>query len=191
MNRFGVWWSAAALGALLAAAGPGRAADSPLATTADDRPWYKKLFVSPPAQPGPAARTAPVVSIPGASGIGSALPAEVVADAFKGEVAALQRRMSVCLKLREAAVALNDRELERQVDELERQINALYAQRTGALGVPKTKAPLPTQAAAGLAPQLEIAPAEKPLAPSAAAARLTAPAQPVPAGSAAVREVGP
>ena len=98
--------------------------------------------------------------------------------------------MSVCLKLREAANARGDEALMRQVDELERQANAIYQQRVSALGVPKTKAPLPPSSNTGFAASFDLAP-EKPTDPKAAAAKLVAPAAPVPVETASVREVNP
>jgi hypothetical protein len=98
--------------------------------------------------------------------------------------------MSVCLRLRQIAHDRNDELLLRQVDELERQANALYAQRVSAMGVPKTKAPLPNSSV-GFAASLDLAP-EKPIDPKAAAAKLTAPAAPTPVtGSANIRTVKP
>jgi len=197
MNRFRAWGVAAVLGALGAGAvAPAGAADAPFATPTDDRPWYKRMFFSPPPQPGPVIRTGTLVAAPGAMPAGSALPAEVVHDAVRAEAAAWQRRMDVCLKLRAVAIERNDKALERQVDELERQINALYAQRVNALGVPKTKYPLPVQPSSGFAASFDLAP-EKPVDPKEAAARLVAPSQPVPVGTAGiqpgpgVREVNP
>ncbi|MBX9578831.1 MAG: hypothetical protein K2X87_00860, partial [Gemmataceae bacterium] len=110
------------------------------------------------------ARRVPTVTAP--------LPAEVVAASLKAEQDAWDRRMAVCLKLRQAAIDGNDDALLRQVDELERQAAALYAARTAALGVPRTKAPLPESAAALLDRQLGTGVAVTPL---------SAPAAPVPA----------
>jgi hypothetical protein len=192
MNRFRAWGAAAVLGTLaVGAVAPAFADDpSPLATS-DNRPWYKKLFFSPPPQTGPIARSGSVVAVPGIMHTSSALPAEMVADAVTAEYKAWERRMEVCLKLREVAIDRNDKALERQVDELERQINALYVQRVGALGVPKTKAPLPPpSASSGFVGSFTLAP-EKPDDPREAAAKLVAPAQPVPASGSASLRPGP
>jgi hypothetical protein len=116
----------------------------------------------------------------------SALPADLVQTALKAEFAAWERRVGVCLRLRQIALETNDEGLMRQADDLEQRANALYQARASALGVPKVKAPLPATAAA-----LELLP-EKPTDAKAAAAKLTAPASPVPAGETAeVREVKP
>jgi hypothetical protein len=116
----------------------------------------------------------------------SALPAETVQAALKAEYEAWERRVGVCLRLRQIALDKNDEALMRQADELEQRANALYQARASALGVPKVKAPLPATAAA-----LELLP-EKPRDAKAAAAKLTAPASPVPASETAeVREVKP
>jgi hypothetical protein len=116
----------------------------------------------------------------------SALPAETVQAAVKAEFEAWERRVGVCLRLRQIALDRNDEALMRQADELEQRANALYQARVSALGVPKVKAPLPPSSAA-----LELLP-EKPLDAKAAAAKLVAPAPPVPAGETAeVREVKP
>src|SRR5436190_6912370 len=140
MNRFRAWGVAAALGVLAGATAPAVAADTP----DDARPWYKKMFFSAPAGPkvGPVARSGPVAAAPNRAPTATLTP-DAVAAAVKAEYVAWERRMSVCLKLREAAVERNDNELMRQVDELERQANAIYQQRVSALGVPKVKAPLP------------------------------------------------
>ncbi len=184
MSRFRAWGVAAALAA--GAATPAVAADPPTATT-DARPWYKKMFSAAPKPAGPTVRSGPVAAVPSAP-----LTPEVVADAVKAEYVAWERRMSVCLKLREAAIARNDDALLRQVDELERQANAIYQQRVSALGVPKVKAPLPAAAGTGFAASFDLAP-EKSVDPKAAAAKLVAPAAPVPVSGTAElpREVKP
>ena len=184
MSRFRTWGVAAALAA--GAAAPAAAADPPTATT-DARPWYKKMFTSAPKPAGPTVRSGPVAAVPS-----TPLAPEVVADAVKAEYVAWERRMSVCLKLREAAGARNDDALLRQVDELERQANAIYQQRVAALGVPKVKSPLPATPGTGFAASFDLMP-EKPVDPKVAAAALVAPAAPVPvSGSAELpREVKP
>jgi hypothetical protein len=150
------------------------------------------MFFSAPAQPGPVVRSGPVNALPGVGSVGSAVPPEVVADAMKAEYAAWERRMSVCLKLRAAAIDRNDEALMRQVDELERQIKAVREQRVSALGVPKGKAPLPAPPpTSGFAASLELAP-EKSTVQESAATKLVSPGQPVPVNeSASVREVKP
>jgi hypothetical protein len=69
----------------------------------------------------------------------------------------------------------------RQADELERQFGALYSSRVAALGVTRTKAPLP-----------EPSPTGDAIAARSAANRLLAPPAPVPGtATAQVREVQP
>jgi hypothetical protein len=188
MNRFRAWGVGAALGVLIAGtAAPVAAAEPPPATTSDDRPWYKKLFFSPPAQSGPVVRdSSSIVAVPGVMHAGSALPPERVAELQQAERAAWMRRMDVCLRLRDVANEQNNKDLEHQVDELERQVNALYKQRVSALGVPNVKAPLPPPAGAGAPASFSLAPV-KPADPNAAASNLTSPGQPVPVGSASVQ----
>jgi hypothetical protein len=195
MNRIRVW-GVAALGALAAAAAARAvAADSPAATTTDDRPWYVRMFVSPPAQSGPVTPTnAPIAAVPGLTHAGSALSPEMVAEARKAEQDAWQRRMAVCLKLREAAITLNDKRLERTAEELERQVDALYKQRVAALGLPKVKAALPAPPSGPAVTSLDLGPTIPP-EPKPAPAPLVAPGQPVPVSGAAslppAREVNP
>jgi hypothetical protein len=117
------------------------------------------------------------------------LPADMVAASLRAEQEAWERRMSVCLRLREIAIETNDEVLLRQVDELERQATALYNVRVAALGVPNVKVPLPESAAAKIDQKLGTGVAVNPL---------TAPAPPKPATGTAsskpigdVREVGP
>jgi hypothetical protein len=187
MRRFRTWGVAAALA--VGAGAPAVAADQPPATT-DSRPWYKRMFTSAPKPAGPTVRSGPVVAAPDRPPTSSPLSADAVAAAFRAESDAYLRRMDVCLKLRQAALDRNDDALMRQVDEIERQAKALYEQRVGALGVSKSaKAPLPS--GTGFASSFDLAP-EKQSDPRAAAARLIAPAAPVPvSGTAEVREVKP
>lgn len=182
MHALRVWGVAAAL-----AVGAGGTA------AADDRPWYKKMFggAPAPAPVGPTVRSGPVVAAPDRAPTPAMSP-DAVAAAFKAESDAYLRRMDVCLKLRQAALDRNDDALYRQVDELERQAKAVYEQRIGALGVSKSaRAPLPPSSGAGFAASFDLAP-EKQTDPKAAAAKLVAPAAPVPvSGTAELREVKP
>jgi hypothetical protein len=188
MNRFRAWGIAAALAAGTAA--PAVAADPPSDTT-DTRPWYKKMFVSAPKPAGPLVRTGPVAAVQGRPAMSAPLAPEAVADAVKAEYVAWDRRMKVCDALREAAIERKDDALMRQVDELERQAHAIYQQRVSALGVPKVKAPLPASSSTGFAASFDLAP-EKPIDPVAAAAKLVAPAAPVPvSGTASAAPLAP
>jgi hypothetical protein len=181
MSRFRSWGIATALAVSVTAPA---VADDPPATTTDSRPWYKRMFSSAPKPAGPTVRSGPVAAVPGHAP-SATLPPEMVAEAVKAEYIAWERRTNVCLKLREAAIARNDEALMRQVDELERQTNAIYQQRVSALGVPKYKAPLPAAPpSTGFAASFDLAPT-KPEDPKAAAARLVAPAAPVPASGTA------
>ncbi|MBP3959455.1 hypothetical protein J8F10_29780 [Gemmata sp. G18] len=197
MSRLRVWGVAAALA--VGAGAPAIAADAPTTAT-DTRPWYKRMFVSAPKPAGPTVRSGPVTGGPRPS---APLPPDVVQSAVKAESDALLRRLTVCTELRQVALEKIpvDEALMRQVDEMERQANAVYQARVAALGVSKhAKAPLPTSSSS-FASSFDLAP-EKPLDSKTAAAKLVAPAAPVPvSGTAAlggaaapaqeVREVNP
>lgn len=187
MSRFRAWGVAAALAA--GAGAPALAADAP---ATDTRPWYKKMFVSAPKPAGPVPRSGPVTGAARPAVRSAPLSPDVVRAAVQAEADALLRRMNVCLELRQVAFDTNDDALRKQVDELEQHAKALYETRVAALGVPRTKAPLPPAPAAGFAASFDLAP-EKPLDPKAAAAKLVAPAAPVPVSGTAevVREVKP
>ena len=161
MNRFRAWGLTAAL-----AAGAG----APAATAGEPVPpntVFNKLF-GPKPKPAPAARPATPEQAAAAP-----LAPEVVASSLRAEQEAWERRMSVCLKLRQVAAESNDDALTRQVDELERQATAVYAARVQALGVPKVRTP--EAAATAL---------DRRLGAGVAVTPLTAPAAPVAADSA-------
>lgn len=184
MRRFRVWGVAAALAV---------GASGSAASAADDaRPWYKRMFTSAPAPKpvGPTVRSGPVVAAPDRAPSVGTLSPDAVAAAVKAESDAYLRRLDVCVKLRIVALERNDDALNRQVDELERQAKAVYEQRVSALGVSRSlKAPLPS--GSGFAASFDLVP-EKQADPKAAAARLVAPAAPVPvSGTAELREVKP
>jgi hypothetical protein len=84
------------------------------------KPESEKTFADVPARP-------PVIVGP--------LDPTVLAEALRAEQDAWQRRMDVCLKLRQVALQLDDEALAARADELERQATALYHQRTARLGV--------------------------------------------------------
>lgn len=117
------------------------------------------------------------------------LSADVVAASLRAEQDAWERRMSVCLKLREIAVETNNEVLLKQVDELERQATALYNVRVAALGIPNVKAPLPESAAATIDQKLGTGVAVNPLTAPEPPRPVTGTASTKPAGN--VREVGP
>jgi len=133
MKRIRVWGVSAALAAGLG--GPVAAADAPEQTT-----LMKKLFGPKTAKPvGPTVGTdtsRPVT-------ITAPLPQEVLIDALKAEQYAWQRRVSVCVELRQVAEMKGDSALARQAEELERQATALYHLRVAGLGVARDKAALP------------------------------------------------
>ena len=185
MSRFRVWGVAAALA--VGAAAPTVAAEP---TATDARPWSKRMF-SAPKPVGPVVRSGPVTGAPRT--LSAPLSPDAVQAAVKAEADALIRRLDVCVQLKLIADEKNDDALMRQVDELERQAKAVYEARVAALGVSKTaKAPLPV--GSGFAASFDLAP-EKPLDPKTAAAKLVAPAVPVPVSGTAsapgVREVKP
>jgi hypothetical protein len=188
MNRFRAWGAAVALA--LGAAAPLVAAPPMVGT--DTRPWYKRLFFAPkPA--GPVVRSGSTLAPPGQPPLSATLSPEMVQAAWKAESDAYLRRLDVCVALRQAALDRNDDSLLKQVDELERQAEAIYKQRVAALGVSRSvRAPLPAAGGAGFAASFDLAP-EKPTDPKAAARKLVAPAAPVPVGGATaeVREVKP
>jgi hypothetical protein len=145
--------------------------------TAPKSTLFKKLFGSSEPKPnGPTVRPSGrplTVSVP--------LPADQLAEALRAEQDAYLRRVSVCTELRRIAVQQGDDATVRQADELERQFGALYSARVAALGVTRTKAPLPEPTSMSEA-----------IAVRSAANRLLAPPAPV-AGTttAQVREVLP
>ena len=175
MNRFRVWGLSTALAVGLG--GPVVAADPP----AEKPSMMEKLFGQSRAkEPGP--KVAPQRPVT----ITAPLPPDIVKEALRAEQEAYLRRVSVCTELRRIAVERDDKALIRQADELERQTGAIYNARVAALGVSRTKAPLPEPTLASLAPSRDSASAKL------AANKLTAPAPPV-AGTttAQIREVKP
>jgi hypothetical protein len=60
---------------------------------------------------------------------------DAMAQALKLEQEAYQRRLDVCLKLRQVALKLNDESLATRADDLERDATAVYHLRTAKLGV--------------------------------------------------------
>ncbi len=184
MYRFRAWGLAALAAAGATAAG---ASDPPSRASRPAQPTttvYDKLFGKKPAKAAPApGKTDP------APPVAPGLPVDVKAAALREEQDAYERRMAVCLKLREIAVQQNDDSLLRQVDDLERQAGALYHARTAALGIPKVSPAdlLDRRLGTGVA----VTPLTAPAAPTPAgpetAARRTAPTTP----DRDVREVGP
>jgi len=132
MHPFRAWWLT--VFTALGASADGFAADPPPTTV------YAKLFGPPKPKVGPVART-----VPSRPPVSATLPPDIVATALRAEQEAWERRMSVCLKVRQVAMEANDESLLRQVDDIERQATALYTARTTALGIPKVNpAPLDT-----------------------------------------------
>lgn len=182
MYRFRAW----GLAALAAAAGAtaAGASDPPPRATRPGTPStvYDILFNKKKAAPAPGKAAPPPPAEPG-------LPADVKAAALRDEQDAYERRMAVCLKLREIADQRNDEALHRQVDDLERQAGALYNARTAALGIPKASPAdvLDRQLGTGVAVTPLAAPAAPTPAGPATAARGAAPTAP----ERDVREVRP
>ena len=128
MHRTAAWGLSAALAA--GAAAPAFAADP---APSESKPWYARLvggdskksdsektFAATPLRP-------PVVYGP--------MDPAALAEALKAEQDAYQRRLDVCLKLRQIAARTNDERLTEQADDLERQATGLYHARTARLGV--------------------------------------------------------
>lgn len=187
MNRFRVWGLSAALavGAGVGISGPVAAAE-PL-PPAEKPSLIKKLFGSTPKKPGPTVTPQRPVTI------SAPLPPDQLAEALRAEQDAYLRRVSVCTELRRIAIERGDEALARQADELERQSGALYNARVAALGVSKTKSPLPepTVASRRSVLDLDTMPGD-PTSTKMAANKLVAPAAPVPGTTTAqVREVKP
>ena len=107
-----------AVAALTAAAlGAATAADKPA-----DSPWYSRVLGK--SDPKPAADPPTFGSTPARPpALVGPLDPVAQADALRAEQDAWQRRMDVCLKLRQVAAARNDEALAARADELERQID--------------------------------------------------------------------
>jgi hypothetical protein len=182
MNRFRVWGLSTALA--VGVGGPVVAADPPAPPAPGEQTTLmSKLFGPRPPKPTGSAGPLGVVTIT------APLPADVLAEALRAERDAYLRRMSVCTELRRIAVERGDDALVRQTDELERQAGALYNARVAALGVPRTKSPLPEPTA----PYTTIATTPGEMSSARMSAdKLVAPAAPIPASATAqVREVKP
>jgi len=137
MHQYWTWGLAAT--AWLGATAPLVAADDSLRPARPSAPpttVFAKVFGPSKPKLGPIARGSSPVRSPS---VVAPLPSDVVFFALRAEQEAWERRMSVCLKLRQVAMEANDEPLMRQVDELERQATSLYNSRATALGVPKVK----------------------------------------------------
>lgn len=157
MRQFRAWGLAAT--AWLGVGTAAFAVDVPLRPERSSAPpttVFAKYFGPSKPKVGPVARgsTPPTIVAP--------LSSDVLASALRAEQEAWERRMSVCLKLRQVALDSNDETLMRQVDELERQATSLYNARAGSLGLPKAKS----------------TPNDSPDEMKVAAKKLTAPATP-------------
>jgi hypothetical protein len=174
MNRIRVWGLSAALA--VGMAGSAVAADPP----AEKPSLMKRMFGPSPKKPGPTVPQRPIT-------ISAPLPPDQLAEALRAEQDAYLRRVSVCTELRRVAVERGDEPLARQADELERQAGAVYNARVAALGVSKTKSPLPEPTVASGDMRRD------PITGRTAADRLLAPAAPVPGTTTAQlpREVKP
>lgn len=147
-----------------------------------------KLFgPSKPKQSGPTVRNPqrPLT-------ISTPLPPDQLAEALRAEQEAYLRRVSVCTELRRIATERHDDGLIREADELERKFAALYNARVAALGVSRTKAPLPEPSIASRGPVDGPALLGESASAKIAARHLEAPSAPVPGTTTAqVREVKP
>lgn len=142
MHRRAAWGLSFALAA--GATAPALAADP---APSESKPWYARLVGSDSKKPeektfGNTGARPGVVYGP--------MDPAALTEALKAEQAAYQRRLDVCLKLRQIAVRTNDDKLTEQADELERQATALYHARTAKLGV---------KAALRTAPDADVRPA--------------------------------
>lgn len=117
MKRIWAWGLCLGLGV---GAAIGFAAEPLPKLGAESRPAKSHTFGELPAKP-------PVILGPMDPG--------VMAEALKLEQDAFQRRLDVCLRLRQVAAQQNNEALLAQVDELEREITAVYHLRTIKLGV--------------------------------------------------------
>jgi hypothetical protein len=164
--------------------GPASAAEPPPGRTT----LMSKLFG--PSKPKPAGPTAndPLRPLT----ISAPLPQDQLAEALRAEQDAYLRRVSVCTELRRLAVERGDDAMVHQADELERQFGALYNARVAALGVSRTKAPLPEPSIATRGVPDRSSPVMETTSARIAARSLEAPAAPVPGTTTAqVREVKP
>jgi hypothetical protein len=164
--------------------GPALAAEPPPERTT----LMAKLFgPSKPKQSGPTVRDPQrplTISMP--------LPPDQLAEALRAEQEAYLRRVSVCTELRRIAVERGDDAMAHQADELERQVGALYNARVAALGVARTKAPLPEPSIASRGPVDGPTLLSESASAKIAARQLEAPPAPVPGTTTAqVREVKP
>ena len=142
MNRRAAWGLSFAL-----AAGATATAVAADPAPTESKPWYARLLGGDSKKPdektfGDTAARPGVVYGP--------MDPAALAEALKAEQAAYQRRLDVCLKLRQIAVRTNDDKLTEQADDLERQATTLYHARTAKLGV---------KAALRTAPEPEVKPA--------------------------------
>jgi hypothetical protein len=177
MNRF---WVYGLLAALAAGVGWQAFANDPNMAPGQTTlvQSVQNLFTSKPSKSvTPAGQTTPLT-------ITAPLTPAVLSKCLQAEDDALWRRMAVCDALRTVADEKGDTALSQQADELERQATRLYNARVAALGIPKSKAPLPDPSTA-----MKL---EEPATPKEAANRLIAPSSPVPSASTAeIKEVKP
>jgi hypothetical protein len=182
MKRFGVWGLSAALivgGTSVAKAD----SDSPPPPPEKGTLLGKLFGPKPPKPAGPTVRSGPAI-------VTAPLKPEVVAEAFRAEQAAWNRRMEVCLELKRVAAERGDETLARQADDLERQATDLFNARTAGFGMSRTKAPLPEPTPTSAVAAFDPAPL-KDYDAVGQAKKLSAPSAPIPGSTAEVREVKP
>ena len=119
------------------------AASAALAADPPERPWYAKLTPGK-AEPQPAAPTFADAG-PRLKAVGP-LDAVALLEAVKAEQAACDRRLEVCRKIREIALANNDEPLGREAEELEQKTVALFKQRVARFGGKTGRAPTKPEA---------------------------------------------
>lgn len=108
------------------------------AESKSDASWMARLFAKT-GKKAPDPETAKPSTPLRPSVITAPLSQELLSEAVKAEEAACMRRLDVCAKLREAAIAANDESLLRQIDELERQAIELCHGRITRLGLRGTR----------------------------------------------------
>ena len=120
--------------------------------------WFARLFQSDSATPGSFAEEQAAKE---RLRYGPLEP-EVRAQALVAEQEAFQRRMDVCLKLRQIAVQENDDALYQQADDLQAAAGQLYQMRVARLGVATTPPPADSLKATSMDQPAPVIPAAPP-----------------------------
>lgn len=146
MLRSRVWGLTALTAGVLISGG--WAADPP---SPESKPWYGRIMGGTEAKKTPPAAATPAspsdktfADVPARPPVvNGPLDASAMAEAVKAEWDAWQRRVDVCLKLREIAAKSNDDRLFEQAEQLEKQATQLRDQRLSRLGVKSDLRKLP------------------------------------------------